>query len=192
MKALLARSALIVAAIVVSVAAQAETRLQQIIGAGVIRVGTTGDYKPFTYLNPQTGTFEGIDIDMAQALGKGLGVKVEFVKTSWPTLGADFAAGKFDIAVGGVSITTDRAKVGYFSIPILQDGKAAIAKVFHDYVAGSKKTNIVPEDLRVQQRGDIAIVTFNVHNPSAVSRRTFVWRRDARGWRIGHMHASNK
>ena len=72
------------------------------------------------------------------------------------------------------------------------DGKDAIAAIFHDYVAGSKKTNIVPEDLRVQQSGDVAIVTFNVHNPSAVSRRTFVWRRDARGWRIVHMHASNK
>jgi ketosteroid isomerase-like protein len=71
------------------------------------------------------------------------------------------------------------------------DGKDAIAAIFHDYVAGSKKTNIVPEDLRVQQSGDVAIVTFNVHNPSAVSRRTFVWRRDARGWRIVHLHASN-
>ena len=73
------------------------------------------------------------------------------------------------------------------------DGKAAIAAVFHDYVKGSsKKTNIVPEDLRVQENGDLAVVSFNVHNPSAVSRRTFVWRRDARGWHIVHMHASNK
>lgn len=72
------------------------------------------------------------------------------------------------------------------------DGKAAIAEIFHQYVAGSKKTNIVPEDLRVQRRGDVAIVTFNVHNPSAVSRRTFVWRWDAGTWKIVHMHASNR
>ena len=72
------------------------------------------------------------------------------------------------------------------------DGKAGIAAVFLDYfAANTKKTNIVPEDLRVQQSGDVAVITFNVHNPSAVSRRTFVWRRDARGWRIAHMHASN-
>lgn len=71
------------------------------------------------------------------------------------------------------------------------DGKAAIAAVFHDYVAASKKTNIVPEELRVQQQGNVAIVTFNVHNPSAVSRRTFVWRLDGGRWRIVHMHASN-
>lgn len=72
------------------------------------------------------------------------------------------------------------------------DGKAAIAAVFHDYfAANTKKTNIVAEDLRVQQRGDLAIVTFNVHNPSSVSRRTFVWRHESRGWRILHLHASN-
>ena len=60
-------------------------------------------------------------------------------------------------------------------------------------VAGStKKTNIVPEELRVDQRGDTAIVTFNVHNPSAVSRRTFVWRWERGAWRIVHLHASNK
>ena len=72
------------------------------------------------------------------------------------------------------------------------DGKAAIAAVFHDYVAGSKKTNIVPEELHVQRHGDVAILTFNVHNPSAVSRRTFVWRLGADGWKIVHMHASNR
>ena len=71
------------------------------------------------------------------------------------------------------------------------DGGASIAEIFHQYVAGSKTTNIVPEDLRIQQHGDVAIVTFNVHNPSAVSRRTFVWRWDGSAWKIVHMHASN-
>lgn len=73
-----------------------------------------------------------------------------------------------------------------------EGGARRHAEVFRQYVAASKKkTNIMPEDLRVQQHGDVAIVVFNVHNPSAVSRRTFVRRRDARGWRIVHMHASN-
>jgi ketosteroid isomerase-like protein len=72
------------------------------------------------------------------------------------------------------------------------DGKAAIAAVFHDYVAASRPTNIVPEDLHVQQHGEVAVVTFNVHNPSAVSRRTFVWRYTGGAWKIVHMHASNK
>jgi uncharacterized protein (TIGR02246 family) len=75
------------------------------------------------------------------------------------------------------------------------DGKSAIVAIFNTYVEGTKKnvsrTNIVAEDLRVDVRGDVAVVTFNVHNPSATSRRTFVWRRDGGRWLIAHMHASN-
>jgi cyclohexadienyl dehydratase len=102
--------------------------LDTIISRGVLRVGTTGDYKPFTYLNPETKQFEGIDIDMARSLAKALGVPAEFVKTSWPTLMADFGEGKFDVAMGGVSVNLDRLKKGLFTIPYLVDGKAPIAR----------------------------------------------------------------
>jgi cyclohexadienyl dehydratase len=91
-------------------------------------VGTTGDYRPFTYLNPETKAFEGIDIDMARSLGKALGVQVEFVPTSWPKLAADFTEGKFDVAMGGVSINLDRQRKGLFSAAYMVDGKAPIAR----------------------------------------------------------------
>ncbi len=48
--------------------------------------------------------------------------------TSWPTLMADFAAGKFDVLAGGVSVTLDRQRAGFFSVPTDVDGKAAIAR----------------------------------------------------------------
>ncbi|MBP2301663.1 transporter substrate-binding domain-containing protein [Azospirillum picis] len=102
------------------------SRLDAVLSAGTLRVGTTGDYKPFTYLNPQTQAFEGIDIDLAQAMGKALGVKVEFVKTTWGTLLPDLLAGKYDIAVGGVSVTLERQKAALFSDPLMRDGKTPI------------------------------------------------------------------
>ncbi|MDO7484875.1 transporter substrate-binding domain-containing protein [Peribacillus frigoritolerans] len=70
----------------------------------------TGDYKPFTYLNPETNEYEGIDVDAAKELGKDLGVEVEFVATTWPTMMKDLQADKFDIAVGGVTRNTARQK----------------------------------------------------------------------------------
>ncbi len=102
------------------------TLLDQIIARGSILVGTTGDYKPFTYLNPETNQFEGIDIDMANDLGKALGVEVKFVKSSWPTLMQDFQAGKFDIVMSGTSINMERQKIALFSLPYLKDGKTPI------------------------------------------------------------------
>ncbi|WP_315720082.1 MULTISPECIES: transporter substrate-binding domain-containing protein [unclassified Bradyrhizobium] len=109
-------------------AADQASRLDEIVQRGSLRVGMTGDYKPFTYLDKATAKFSGFDVDMAESLGKALGVKVEFVPTSWPQLMKDFEADKFDVAMGGVSITLDRQKKGYFSTPIMREGKTPIAR----------------------------------------------------------------
>jgi len=111
-----------------SVHAESPSRLDDIIKRGTLRVGTTGDYVPFTHLDKATQQFSGFDIDMAEALGKALGVKVEFVQTAWPQLMKDFEADKFDIAMGGISVTLDRQKKGLFSTPIMREGKTPIAR----------------------------------------------------------------
>jgi len=104
------------------------SRLDEILARGVLRVGTTGDYRPFTALDKTSGVYSGFDIDLAQSLGTALGVKVEFEPTSWPNLMKDFEAGAFDIAMGGVSVTLDRAKKGFFSAPYMREGKTPIAR----------------------------------------------------------------
>ena len=113
---------------VASVQAQQPSRLDQIISRGTLRVGMTGDYRPFTFLDKDTQKFGGFDVDMAEALGKALGVRIEYVQTAWPRLTGDFEADKFDIAMGGVSITLDRQKKGLFSTPIMREGKTPIAR----------------------------------------------------------------
>jgi cyclohexadienyl dehydratase len=107
---------------------QSSSRLDQIIAAGVLKVGSTGDYRPFTFKDPSTGKFSGFDIDQMTDLAKALGVKLEVVPTSWPTMMKDFEAGKFDIAAGGVSVTLSRQKVGLFSIPYMREGKTPITR----------------------------------------------------------------
>src|SRR6202044_4245591 len=57
-----------------------------------------------------------------------LGVRVEFAPTSRSTLAKVFDAGAFDIAMGGVSVTLDRAKKGFFSAPYMREGKTPIAR----------------------------------------------------------------
>jgi len=62
--------------------AQQPSRLDDIIKRGTLRVGMTGDYLPFSSLDKATGAFRGFDVDMAEMLGKALGVKVDYVKTA--------------------------------------------------------------------------------------------------------------
>ena len=84
--------------------------LEDIAARGTIRIGTTGDYIPMSYLNPQTGEYEGIDAELSKIIADSLGVKIEYVPTSWPTLAADTQAGKFDLALCGISRNFNRAK----------------------------------------------------------------------------------
>jgi cyclohexadienyl dehydratase len=92
-----------------------------------LRVGTTGDYRPFSFLRPDGG-YEGADIDMAFDLAGVIGVAVEFVPTVWVRLLDDFVAGRFDIAMGGVTVMPARAEKGCFSITNFVDGKRPLAR----------------------------------------------------------------
>uniref|UniRef100_UPI0001BE66E0 Cyclohexadienyl dehydratase n=1 Tax=Pseudomonas aeruginosa TaxID=287 RepID=UPI0001BE66E0 len=102
-----------------------ESRLDRILESGVLRVATTGDYKPFSY-RTEEGGYAGFDVDMAQRLAESLGAKLVVVPTSWPNLMRDFADDRFDIAMSGISINLERQRQAYFSIPYLRDGKTPI------------------------------------------------------------------
>jgi cyclohexadienyl dehydratase len=62
--------------------AQQASRLDEIIKRGTLRVGMTGDYRPFTSLDKASENFSGFDVDMAESPGKALGVKVDYVQTA--------------------------------------------------------------------------------------------------------------
>lgn len=114
-----------------------DSRLAAIIKRGTLRVGTTGDYPPYTLHNPASGQYEGLDIDMAHLLAASLGVKLIFVRTTWSKLTTDLISGRFDIAMGGISITEERKKMAAFSGPSWQDGKTPIARCQHTQQYGS-------------------------------------------------------
>jgi cyclohexadienyl dehydratase len=101
--------------------------LAGIAADGTLRVGMTGDYAPFAVRSPD-GQIAGADVIMAESLAKALGVALVVVPTTWKTLAADLAADRYDIAMGGVSMTPDRAAMGDFSHPVLHDGKRPIAR----------------------------------------------------------------
>jgi cyclohexadienyl dehydratase len=98
-----------------------------ILQQGRLRVGTTGDYAPFSTSTVE-GNRTGIDIDLAQSLAAFLGVQLVFTQTSWPTLLDDLTAGKYDIAMSGISIKPFRQKIGHMSEPYQTGGKTPIIR----------------------------------------------------------------
>jgi cyclohexadienyl dehydratase len=115
----------LLAALVGPAHAETTTRLDAIVGSGALRVGLTEDYRPFSFADA-SGKVEGIDVDMATSLAQSLGVRLEIVKTSWSALKSDLETNSFDIAIGGITITLDRQKIGLFSNPVFSNGKTSI------------------------------------------------------------------
>ena len=95
---------------------------------GVLRVGTTGDYRPMSFRDPETGTYWGFDAELAEDLADALGVELEYVPTTWPTLMADTLAGKFDLAICGITVTDARKEQALMSDGYLGNGKTVLCR----------------------------------------------------------------
>ena len=90
--------------------------IKKVCDAGKLRVSTDPAYPPQSQLLPD-GTFEGFDIDVANEIGKRLGVAVEFETPDFAEVVAGGWADRFDVSVGSVTITTERQAVLDFTKP---------------------------------------------------------------------------
>ena len=104
--------------------------VERIEQRGTLLVGTTGDYRPLSFREPETGEYWGFAIGLAEAMAKRMGVAVEFVPTSWPTLTADVQAEPqlFDMAMGGITITEARCATMLMSEGYLANGKTILCR----------------------------------------------------------------
>ena len=92
----------------------AESKLNQILSSGELKVGTTGDWDPMTMKDPATNKYKGFDIDVMNELAKDMGVKITFVPTEWKTIVSGITAGRYDISTR-VTKTPKRAEVAGFT-----------------------------------------------------------------------------
>ena len=109
------KSAILIAlTALLSSSAFAESRLQSILANGELRVGTTGDWNPMTFIDPNSKERKGFDIDIATALAADMGIKVVFVPTTWKTLVNGVVSNKYDMT-SSASLSPKRALVAGYS-----------------------------------------------------------------------------
>lgn len=110
-------------------ATEQQSSLQRITERGTLIVGTTGDYRPLSYRETD-GTYWGFDIEMAQQIAARIGVDIQFVSTSWPTLTTDVLTEPqlFDLAIGGITITEARQATMSMSDGYLANGKTILCR----------------------------------------------------------------
>jgi len=97
---------------------------------GTLLVGTTGDYRPLSYREPETGEYWGFCLDVAGEIAREMNVTVSYVPTSWPTLTADVQANPqtFDFAICGITITDTRKETMLMSDGYLGNGKTILCR----------------------------------------------------------------
>ena len=79
--------------------------------------GTEGTYAPFSFHDGKTNQLTGYDVEVAQAVGKQLGRKVEFSENNFDSLFAGMEAKRYDGVANQVSITDARKAKYVFSTP---------------------------------------------------------------------------
>ncbi|MGI4893797.1 MAG: amino acid ABC transporter substrate-binding protein [Janthinobacterium lividum] len=85
--------------------------------AAALTFGTEGTYSPFSYHDTSSNELVGYDIDVAKAVGKQLGRKVEFSENTWDAMFAGLEAKRYDAVANQVSITPERQSKYAFSTP---------------------------------------------------------------------------
>ncbi|AMK11907.1 transporter substrate-binding domain-containing protein [Pseudodesulfovibrio indicus] len=108
-----------------SAASAPVSQLDTILQRGVIKVGFD-TFKPWA-MKDKKGDYVGFEIEVARKLAEDMGVKVEFVPTKWSGIIPALLTGKFDIIIGGMSITPQRNLKVNFSLPYEYSGMSLVA-----------------------------------------------------------------
>lgn len=127
-------------------AAEGSGRYQSILDAGVLKVGTEGTYKPFTY-HDESDTLCGYDVEVAKMIGDKMGVETEYSEITWEGLLTSLDTGTVDPVLNQVGVTPERQEKYDFSDPYLYSYIALITLEDNEEItdwesAEGKKTSL--------------------------------------------------
>jgi len=105
--------------------AQART-WAEIKASGTIKIATEGAFPPFNVMKGKELT--GFEVDLARALAKGLGLKVEWVTQPFDNLLIGLNQGRYDFVIASHGITPERQKAVAFSNPHYCTGGAIVTR----------------------------------------------------------------
>lgn len=107
--------------------------LSRVMEAKLLKVATDANWAPQSFMN-ENNEMDGFDVDVAKEIGKRLGVPVEFVTPGWDIITAGNWQGRWDMHVGSMTPTAERAKIFAFpavyyytpaAVAVHSDSKAA-------------------------------------------------------------------
>ena len=118
-----------------------KSTIENILKRGELRVGFESGYVPFEMTNKK-GEFIGFDMDYGRRLAKSMGVKFVPINTAWDGIIPALMTSKFDIIMGGMTITQERNLKVNFADPYIVVGQTILLnKKLKDRVLSYKDLN---------------------------------------------------
>ncbi|MFI5317622.1 MAG: transporter substrate-binding domain-containing protein [Myxococcota bacterium] len=102
-------------------------RIQRILKSGELRVGTSADTPPLA-MRDREGKLMGLEVDLVQALGENMNVKVRFVEMPFAQLIPALERGDVDLVAAGMTITPERNARVAFAGPYYVSGNTLLAR----------------------------------------------------------------
>jgi len=108
-----------------------KSTVEKILKRGELRVGFESGYVPFE-MTDKTGKFIGFDMDFGRRMAKSMGVKFVPVNTAWDGIIPSLMTDKFDIIMGGMTITQERNLKINFADPYIVVGQSILLNKKHE------------------------------------------------------------
>ena len=108
-----------------------KSTVEKILKRGELRVGFESGYVPFE-MTDKTGKFIGFDMDFGRRMAKAMGVKFVPVNTAWDGIIPALMTDKFDIIMGGMTITQERNLKINFADPYIVVGQTILLNKKHE------------------------------------------------------------
>ena len=118
----------------VSLAAAGAIGLAAGAHADTLKVGMSGGYFPFTFV--EQDTLKGFEVDVMEAVAEEMGTEVEFVTANFSGLFGMLESGRIDTIANQITITEEREQKYLFTSPYVYDGAQVVTKEGNDEVSG--------------------------------------------------------
>jgi polar amino acid transport system substrate-binding protein len=129
-----------------------KSAVESILKRGELRVGFESGYVPFE-MTDKKGNFIGFDMDYGRRMAKDMGVKFVPINTAWDGIIPALVTDKFDIIMGGMTITQERNLKVNFADPYIVVGQTILLNKKHEGKVKSYKDLNNPQYILTSRMG---------------------------------------
>src|ERR1700704_274999 len=99
----------------------------EIAKQGSLKVAIVPNYPPMEFRDPATSTLTGFDVELGEALGRKLGIKIVWQETSFDQMMPAIATGRVDAILSGMTDLASRQETATF-VDYLRNGPRFFAQ----------------------------------------------------------------